>query len=157
MFRFELSVNVFRAFVWVVDSFSFYSNWQLFTYTSIVCVCACMCLKQMIFFLSFINTCVFLFYDYSPVFPARASYTQSSSGLHYFTNPSPTPESQMWSTTSANSEDFDRPKGGTLPDFQRLTNSYYTSNGRTAHINYGAQVVCYFDLIKTFDSIKSRE
>ncbi|XP_031621492.1 GATA zinc finger domain-containing protein 8-like isoform X2 [Contarinia nasturtii] len=70
----------------------------------------------------------------SPVFPTRTTYTPSSSNLHYF-NPSPT-ESQMWST-SAHNEEFDRPKSGALPDFQRLTNSYY-SNGRT--INYTSQV-----------------
>lgn len=46
----------------------------------------------------------------------------------------------MWSTTSAN-DDYDRPKNGALPDFQRLTNSYYAANVRAAHINYNPQVV----------------
>lgn len=78
---------------------------------------------------------------FSPAFPTRTTYTPSSSNLHYFTNTSPTPESQMWSTTSGNNDDYDRPKNGALPDFQRLTNSYYASNGRVAHINYATQVV----------------
>ncbi|XP_055305517.1 uncharacterized protein LOC129570103 isoform X2 [Sitodiplosis mosellana] len=75
----------------------------------------------------------------SPVFPTRTAYTPTASNLHYFTN-SPTPESQMWSTASATSEDFDRPKGGGLPEFQRLAKSYYQTNGHAAHINYSSQV-----------------
>lgn len=81
------------------------------------------------------------FWTNSPVFPTRTTYTPSSSNLHYFTNTSPTPEAQMWSTASANNDDYDRPKNGALPDFQRLTNSYYATNGRAAHISYPSQVV----------------
>lgn len=102
---------------------------------------------QMIDFISVFNS-IFLSFILisfaivrSPAFPTRSTYTPSSSNLHYFTNTSPTPESQMWSTTSANNDDYDRPKNGALPDFQRLTNSYYTTNGRVAHINYATQVV----------------
>lgn len=79
---------------------------------------------------------------YSPVLPTRTTYTPSS-GLHYFTNSSPTLDSQMWSTTSANTDEYDRPKSGALPDFQRLTNSHYATNGR-AYINYSSQVVSSF-------------
>lgn len=86
------------------------------------------------------NSHLFLFpFLNSPVFPTRTTYTPSSSNLHYFTNASP--ESQMWSTASGNNDEYDRPKNGALPDFQRLTNSYYAANGRANHINYATQVV----------------
>lgn len=75
---------------------------------------------------------------FSPVLTSR-NYTPTS-GLHYFPNPSPTLESQMWSSTNTNTDDYDRPKSGALPDFQRLTNSHYATNGR-AYINYNPQVV----------------
>lgn len=100
------------------------------------------------FFCNCINSCVLFSFVFvcSPVFPTRSAYTPTSN-LHYFTN-SPTPESQMWSTASANSEDFDRPKGGALPEFQRLAKSYYQTNGHAAHINYSSQVVSIFILIR---------
>lgn len=73
---------------------------------------------------------------------ARAPYTPSASALHYFTNTSPTPEtSQMWSASNGTNEEYDSPKSGALPTFQRLTSNAYYSNGRNAHVNYGAPVV----------------
>lgn len=149
------SFDIYRSFntvescvnVWVVDCVgtSLFSSCSVFLIqiNSQVFYLHELRLKQLnLFAIAYINSYVlYLFFFCSPVFPTRTSYTPTASGLHYFPNPSPTPESQMWSTASTNSEDFDRPKGGTLPDFQRLTSSYYPTNGRAAHINYSSQVV----------------
>lgn len=132
--------------VWVVDCWHFFlfSSCSFFSFKSIQ---KCFIYTNygwnnwLFFAIAGINSCNLYSFFCSPVFPTRTSYTPTASGLHYFPNPSPTPESQMWSTASTNSEDFDRPKGGTLPDFQRLTSSYYQTNGRAAHINYSSQVV----------------
>lgn len=87
--------------------------------------------------LSIWHSMFFFFIFCSPAFPR--TYTPSSV---YFTNSSPPPDSQMWSTSSnANSDEYLEPKQ-TLPTFQRLTsNSYYGPNGRAAHSGYGAQLV----------------
>lgn len=87
------------------------------------------------------NAYVCLFIYCSPPFSTR-TYTPSSN-VHYYQNTSPTPESQMWSTTAASNEDYDR-KTGALPDFQRLTTNFYPPSGRTAHINYNASAVSFF-------------
>lgn len=86
------------------------------------------------------NAYVCLFIYCSP--PFSRTYTPSSN-VHYYQNTSPTPESQMWSTTAASNEDYDR-KSGALPDFQRLTTNFYPASGRTAHINYNASAVSFF-------------
>lgn len=96
----------------------------------------------------FVHLFIYIYWFFSPVFPTRTTYTPSSSNLHYFTNTSPSSESQMWSTTGATTDDYDRPKSGALPDFQRLTNSYYASNGRATHINYTSQVVSAINTAK---------
>lgn len=133
--------------VWVVDCWHFFLFSSYSVFFSFKSIHKCFIFtnygwkKLILFAIAGINLRVLYLFFCSPVFPTRTSYTPTASGLHYFPNPSPTHESQMWSTASPNSEDFDRPKGGTLPDFQRLTSSYYQTNGRAAHINYSSQVV----------------
>lgn len=121
--------------IWVVDCWHFFFvlNLQRFFFFSFIYIYKTYVASDRFDLAIYLLTRAFIFY-YSPGYP-RNSYTPSSSSLHYFTSSSPPPESHMWSTTSANSEEYERPKNGTLPDFQRLTN-YYSGNGRAAHINY---------------------
>lgn len=84
---------------------------------------------------------------YSP-YQNRTTYTPSATHLQYFTNSSPTPETQMWSTTAANHDDYDRPKNGGLPNFHRISNPTYYQNDRIAH--YATQMVWHIHLKKKF-------
>lgn len=74
---------------------------------------------------------------YSPIFP------RPYSGSHYFSSTSPTTEpSQMWQTSANNNaDDFDSPKSGALPTFQKITSSPFYSNGRNPHMGYTTQSV----------------
>lgn len=142
--RFDLWITVYlirpilsgRAFAWVVNHQFIYWNdfFQSIFLQFFLLILSCN-----------VNWCdVFHIYliFYSPVHPGtRTTYTPSS-GLHYFNHPSPTLEPQMWSTTNANNDEYDRPKSGALPDFGRLVS--YPSNGRNYLNNYSSQVVSSF-------------
>lgn len=78
-----------------------------------------------------------LFSCCSPIFP------RPYSGSHYFSSTSPTAEpTQMWQTSAtAGADDFDSPKSGALPTFQKITSSPFYSNGRNPHMGYTSQPV----------------
>lgn len=142
--RFDLWITVYlirpilsgRAFAWVVNHQFIY--WNDF-FQSIYLQFFLLILSCNVNWCDFFH--IYLIF-YSPVHPGtRTTYTPSS-GLHYFNHPSPTLEPQMWSTTNANNDEYDRPKSGALPDFGRLVS--YPSNGRNYLNNYSSQVVSSF-------------